>query len=539
LFKQEEGLEVVTMGEADLDLLFLLIYSSTFEAKCFLLRVFNGKKRSYDIMKRNLITIIGLAMVLTLALAIGHSVQAQSICTEPFTAGPVNPKNGFPLWVQDSNGVTLEIDTAGGDPVDNDSPFSVQIGFGAEAFWWSAEAHIETEDENGNDFSALIVMAVEAAFNPEVIADGNQFPFTRLRFRILSDAEGDDCNAMEGTYTVIHPYGEDKFEMTIDKGEDGDDWQMERIFESNDIEFTAAAQNEGRIGPFLVSDNAVPGSVGGVGTVTGSPCNQNIFRVIGPDDSGIDFGFGDIVETDQFTVTGNFATRAGVNVTRSSYAMGGWDPGVEVFATTMYSEPPQKIEVTSALTNTPVKMVPGGADPTGVWRSYYAFIEGEEGNVFDPSVPIEVTNKSDGPETTTGSIKESSVIRSLDDIVIIAEAYYNRSTYELEIVANTSDEYSVCGDPSHLKLAAYGDEGTLLGELTKDIVDPDYPGYYVLKIIPGLISGYIVPPSTVTVKSCFGGSATQALDIGKCEQDIDGNCVGGTPKPPKPPHPNK
>lgn len=57
--------------------------------------------------------------------------------------GPVSPQNGFPLWYQDTNGLALELcldgDGALGpclfDPVDPANPYSVQIGFGDEAFY--------------------------------------------------------------------------------------------------------------------------------------------------------------------------------------------------------------------------------------------------------------------------------------------------------------------------------------------------------------------------------------------------------------------
>ncbi len=117
-----------------LDLLFLFIYSSTFEAKYFILRVFNGKKGGNGIMKRILKSVLVLAVVLTLVLTIGHSVQAQSTCvssnTTCFTAGPVSPRNGFPLWVHDSLGNTYDLDVCGGPhEVDANAPFSERIGF--------------------------------------------------------------------------------------------------------------------------------------------------------------------------------------------------------------------------------------------------------------------------------------------------------------------------------------------------------------------------------------------------------------------------
>jgi len=92
-----------------------------------------------------------------LALHTAPPVLAQAIPPEcsivpnnhaqPFLAGPVSPQNGFPECITDSNGLSLEIclDSLSGDgnppfcffdPPDLTSPFSVQVGFGPEAFWW-------------------------------------------------------------------------------------------------------------------------------------------------------------------------------------------------------------------------------------------------------------------------------------------------------------------------------------------------------------------------------------------------------------------
>jgi len=122
--------------------------------------------------------------------------------------GPLSPQTTFPLWVQDSTGLTLEI-CPGTDPVncistppitDPNDPLFVPalagIGFGDEGFWASADASMPT---GGGTGQALLVSAVEAAFLP-TFANGNQFPFTRLRIRVDVPVDGD--------YTVTHPWGQ-------------------------------------------------------------------------------------------------------------------------------------------------------------------------------------------------------------------------------------------------------------------------------------------------------------------------------------------
>jgi hypothetical protein len=100
-----------------------------------------------------------------IALVVVGSITPQVIaqCNEslrPVKAGPQNPKNAFPLWLTDANGVSLELcltgpgggtGTAGPppdycffDPVMAGNALSAQIGFGAEAFWWLAAADWRT-----------------------------------------------------------------------------------------------------------------------------------------------------------------------------------------------------------------------------------------------------------------------------------------------------------------------------------------------------------------------------------------------------------
>ncbi len=121
--------------------------------------------------------------------------------------GPVDPNNGFPAWYQDGNGLALKLGLEGDgvtglslfDPVDPTNPFSVQIGFGAEAFYWIGEASMDVPGG-----LALLVLALEAAFLNEDPADGDQIVFARVRIRISMTTPGD--------YTVTHPFGVEEFE---------------------------------------------------------------------------------------------------------------------------------------------------------------------------------------------------------------------------------------------------------------------------------------------------------------------------------------
>src|SRR4030042_3008831 len=64
--------------------------------------------------------------------------------TDP-TAGWSAGYNGFPMWYRDKQGLTLPLTNPPNQfnipfPVDPLNPFSVQIGFDAEAMWWFASA---------------------------------------------------------------------------------------------------------------------------------------------------------------------------------------------------------------------------------------------------------------------------------------------------------------------------------------------------------------------------------------------------------------
>lgn len=454
--------------------------------------------------------------IVTAAFVMPTSVAQSQNAATPFTAGPVNPKNGGALWVQDSNGLTLQLclnpDLCFFDPVDPGNPYSVRVGFGPEAFWWLAESSIKI-DANKNTkhpgLSALIVMGVEFAWNNEVPEQGEQFPFTRLRFRL-------DVPKI-GTYYVTHPYGEDIFEVTQDMVDEKGN--IERIFVSHDIPFTAAAQNQGKIGPFLkreyspgdpgAPDGFISGGLDDVGPVTGSPLTdasglpQNYFEVKGvaPDGKPIDLdgntaGVQDVVRTYDFAVMGQIATRHGVQVNRADYDLDPLDPGIAVFASTLALTPAETINV-SVAGLTPTPMVAGPSDPTGVWRRYFAFIVS---NAPPPS--ITVTNTLDPAEESAcltgdafGPSCESSVVRKLIDTVTITNAYFTRTTGELEIVASSTDPSAT--------LTAFADDGTMLGVLTDGLLE---------------IFNVAVPPAQVTVKSSFGGADTEPVDAGFCER---------------------
>ncbi|MBI5507871.1 MAG: Ig-like domain-containing protein [Deltaproteobacteria bacterium] len=114
------------------------------------------------------------------------------------TIGPRSLQNGYPVWFGDNAGfpVGFCLDAACiPDPVQAGNRFSEQVGFNGEAFYWMADMDLGNPAGLG-----LMVMAMEAAWAILDPANGDQFPFGRIRFRI-------DV-LVPGSYTVTHPFGQ-------------------------------------------------------------------------------------------------------------------------------------------------------------------------------------------------------------------------------------------------------------------------------------------------------------------------------------------
>lgn len=208
--------------------------------------------------------------------------------------GPIDDNNGFPLFIVDQDGVAVQIGLDGlsiFDPVDPTNPFSVQIGFGDEAFYWTTDARMDFA--NGDD--ARLVLAVEAAFFGDGTPQpGQQLVFTRIRIRFEPP--------VSGTYTVIHPYGTQVFE-NLPAGD--------RLVWTGDFGGFAPYDRvlDGPIPVLLTAVNPAP-PVGYLGnpqitqTVTGSPTGNNFFRIEGPAGSNLGGAGVNFVETNLFSVSG-------------------------------------------------------------------------------------------------------------------------------------------------------------------------------------------------------------------------------------------
>ncbi|HEX9833403.1 MAG TPA: Ig-like domain-containing protein [Mycobacterium sp.] len=233
---------------------------------------------------------------------------------------PIDP-HGFPAFYSDGSlalepclpppaGYATRQDLCLFDPVDPNNPESVDLGVGAEIFWWAAEAQAPFLP-GVTKGKTLLVLALEGAFAVEEPKDGEQMTFGRVRIRV--DVP------VPGTYTVTHPFGTQVFEnVTVADG-------INYTADIGDISilnpalgFTGALGSA--IGPFLTWPNYDTNSalqvreldpVSGLptgpvleqyvgnpniaSTVAGGP-NGNIFRVTGP--NGIS------TETNLFNIMG-------------------------------------------------------------------------------------------------------------------------------------------------------------------------------------------------------------------------------------------
>lgn len=222
--------------------------------------------------------LLATALVFTTGLTAQAALQA---------VGPVSLQNGYPVWWQDQAvfRVAFCLDAACfPDPVQAGNPFSEQVGFGAEAFWWLADATLPV----GN---ALLVLAQEAAWLTETARDGEQFPFARIRVRADADAAG--------VHTITHPYGQIVVNVTT-PGTRAINVTLDIPAAADPPLFAGALATD--ITHFLRIDNTpvpAPGAVfSGTGTIANAGTANAVFSISGP---GI---FAGAPSTNQFTVAG-------------------------------------------------------------------------------------------------------------------------------------------------------------------------------------------------------------------------------------------
>lgn len=456
-------------------------------------------------------------VVLALSLAL---TQAPAAFAGFSAIGPVNPVdapgNGYPMWYRDANGVTVDLPIPPvGDgvtaptmiyaPVIAGDAYSVQTGFGAEAFYFNAR---DNKNFNTRDGKGTFLLGLEAGYaggaNP---AAGQQVVFARIR-----------CIASvktAGTYTFFHPWGSEvinvsstdvqkqpAIKFTKDVGI-GPGWLPNGAGGWNLVAapggFYTVLDPSNTMSTFLRQLSPAP-PAGWIGdgvtpaTVTGSPIGYNKVRLQGPAGVDLDGKGNNFVEVTQMIVSGHIPVTTTVplplSVDRVTCSHVGTVENIDFWITTRAGAVLSVNDVNPAngalgalLYNDTV------ADPSG---KYYASFPGTSKvvaiTVTDPTVP----------STFSPTTKAAAVT----DYVNIISAVYSEVTLPgtLTIQATSSDYFfTTKRNQTPPTLTATG-----FGPLT--VVDA-VNGIYSLTVPLGTTATAKLPP-TITVTSSVGGSAT-------------------------------
>ena len=445
-------------------------------------------------MKNKLIaTLVAAALQFHAAAALAQQAGAQ--CELPNGAatgangstvthsGPMNPVDGFPEYLTDSNGNSvqrcLDANLCFFDPIEPADPFSLQIGSGGESFWWAADAVID-DPVSGRPILKL-VMAAEAAImqtdTAGMLVNGSQAAFLRKRFVMGVP--------VDGTYTVKHPYGVDVFTVTGATG-------ARDVFSTVDTGFAPNSDFTGMVGPFLVATNRPAGFLGNVNvpsTVTGSPCGRNFVEVSGVDTLGQPVVFGGgatVLRSNTFAVQGHRydgRVQTPLNATRMTYSRSADGTGqIETFV---------ESSATAAVNANDGPTTPANAMRYhGVTALDHAAVP--VGGSID-SLALPVVDAATLPPVVQLSASDASTDKStlnlrLVDFVKIDYAEYDPETTTLTVSARSGDGL---GAPK-LTLRDFGDFAAGSSELEIQLA---------------------APPATVHVDSAGGGTDTLPVQV--------------------------
>lgn len=422
-------------------------------------------------------------------LLVGLSIQpAISALTNHSTE--IDSNHHFPVWFQDSKGLSLEMCLDPGmctpDPVIPGNVFSGNTGFGDEAFFWSAEANLILP---GNR-RALLVLALEAAYGAGAPAPNDQLLFGRVRMRI--DAP------VTGTYKVWHPYlgagcEPEVFNVTAGR---------RAINVTRDIgggaPFDTALTSE--VGPFLVWDPdilplAPDGFVGNPAVeheVANGRCGINYFKIQGPAGADLDGQGLNVVQTNLFSVQGKIfdgAVPPSLQPIRATYSRRTSAGATRVTSSRIntFVNAPANATVTllNPQTGAEVPMTFDGVD------TFFRGIRLNEATSSPMPDFVKVTATNPG-----GS---ASLNIEVTDLVRITTATWTESTGTLRVVAVSSDKIAVGeGDPQPVLTLKFGARNILMEQ-------KGAAGRYEV-VVPAT-----VPPARVTVESSKGDSAIRRV----------------------------
>lgn len=436
------------------------------------------------------------ASAITMALLLlGLSIQpAQAALTGK---GLIHPINQFPTWFSDANGVTLQLCLDGDgvtgmcfyDPVIPGNTTSQATGFGAEAFWWAADASLDLAGGG----RALLVLALEAAYGAGDPAPNDQFAFGRIRLRVDVPADGE--------YKIWHPFlneaggcpaeiynataGTRSINVTRDIGGG-------KPFET---------MLNGEVGPFLVWDPVIsPAAPAGyVGDpnieheVIGGHCNINYFRIEGPIGVDLDGNGNNFVQTNLFSVQGKIFDEANT------------PPGIEPVRVSYFRSTNNNTGVTTSRINTwakaPINASVTLRNPQNNQNIGMSF-DGQ--STFFKRLPLNAANSNPMPAQLTITATSASGLSSTLDVTVVDQVEIQTATWtagnqSLRVIALSSDKIGLnSGEIPELTLR--------VGANTYPMPQSGAAGRYEV-----ILNGITVPPAHVTVTSSKGGAATQAV----------------------------
>ena len=397
-------------------------------------------------------SILRRAIQLTLAGSVLASGMASAVLLD---RGAQDPTFVWPQWYRDTNGLAVGLcksTSAMCFPAAPD-PTGFAGNLGPEVFYNMAEfKNLNT----GSDFRYRILLGLESSYAPAgKPVHGQEVVFARIRIGFNFN----DCANKNGTYKVIHPFGEKTF-TDVTCTTTGNVWGAGvAIFDTVDVPvldpLNFDAPLHSAFGPFLQWDdgNGNPVILDGptVGekflgdptvthTFAGSPFGTNFLRIEGPKGSNLDGLGNDFIQDDLATIVGQVWTApipAKVTVDKAIVTSHGTTNAVDVWATAINAPnlngtAPAAPKLFMTATGMPsLEMLPDGH----VAGQYHGHVEFASTTAAPGSVSV----------TDVNSIPQVTRTAGLTDTILVKQAAYDNITGLITLVAHSSDEIRAPG----------------------------------------------------------------------------------------------
>jgi hypothetical protein len=436
--------------------------------------------------RRSLALLMAAALVAISAVGVAVADIVKGTSDKIIEAGPVSAATGgYPTWYRDSgfthdgvfyDSIDLEPCLGDKDPMclpapapDGTKPMDVKTGNWPDEFFYYVNEAAGLVSNGGN--AVLFESALEGAWSAEVVNDGDQVVFGRIRIRVENLQAGEK-------YTVVHPQGEDTF--VAESAKRGINYTQDVAAAPGN--FTSAFKS--RVGPFLrwapnpddPNDRPPAGYIGDPATdhkVIGSPHGTNYVMITGPQVGAPtgnpaananpcpvelwDGAVEDCIYTDLFNVAGKESKTGGVDTNRASYSRAA--DGATVFDVFARSKGSQAMVVRDGLGTGDTRFA---ATPlVGRQGKYFAHV-GVTGTLPES---VSVVNTSDDPDSAQDV--------PLKDLVTVTSAVYDTAAKTLKVTAQSSDKLEENGAPvAKLTLPEFADAPL---DATGTVTVPDVP----------------------------------------------------------------